>query len=686
LNIIKKEGIKMADIKSKNSFTELLKLFFNVLIVLTAMALDSALAFDSDFLLTQYDTSGRKFERREIGDKTVYFHQRMIGNAIVENDFIVYKFDSSTHKLLSKNVHWRSDLSEQGMYLTPSLSLINREEAESTVEGDVEFSDLYIISPDSDAYPIEPTPENPCWVVRSTVDGMSTVTIIDAVTGEKLGNGVPPPTPQGFSFSGNVKWGTCDGAWTSWYTNAREWFETMGYPTEALKWPKKETVKEHIQGTETVMFYELAHGTSMSFTSGCSTGNYFDTIYAVEVSEWISNYPKMPFTFLGSCGGMCDTGTNTFSHEFRKGSKEDTATVGYCDMSNSPCSSCWVNSVRWQDALFRYMSEGDTVKEAFDKALTDYPMCAPLNDRPCMRFAGDENFAVVPVVTRTGEPNPDPDPNPNPSLIDSRISLRVRTAQSSPRFDIISPVSLDDRFEDKDFTIFKPMHIYSAADINDQGVLDLDTYLVSYLIKEVKKSCSDDAPQNQLRSCTIEEDCGGITRQTRYCQKTPPFEKLTTIKVKNQLGEIFVDNLKPNLLLVPSAMDLNISVSPLSPVDSDYYKCYIVTESKGTGRFERQQVSVLDQFIEDQIGTAKVFDVIRPTKLCTPVTLNVFGTPNPIINPEENLMCYIVRPSFAQDKHDRVSNLHTNNKLGPLELDTIREEELCLPSQITFTP
>jgi hypothetical protein len=39
------------------------------------------------------------------------------------------------------------------------------------------------------------------------------------------------------------------------------------------------------------------------------------------------------------------------------------------------------------------MNNGDTVKEAFDKALADYPMCA--SDPSCMRFAGDENFRVV---------------------------------------------------------------------------------------------------------------------------------------------------------------------------------------------------------------------------------------------------------------------------------------------------
>jgi hypothetical protein len=64
-------------------------------------------------------------------------------------------------------------------------------------KGEIQFSELYIILPDSDVFPIEPTPINPCWAVRSIIDGMLTVTIIDAVTGENLGNGVPPPHPNG---------------------------------------------------------------------------------------------------------------------------------------------------------------------------------------------------------------------------------------------------------------------------------------------------------------------------------------------------------------------------------------------------------------------------------------------------------------------------------------------------------
>ncbi|GAH13281.1 unnamed protein product, partial [marine sediment metagenome] len=50
-----------------------------------------------------------------------------------------------------------------------------------------------IISPESDVFPIKPTPQNPCWIVRSIDNNKITVTIIDAINGKVLGYGVPPP-------------------------------------------------------------------------------------------------------------------------------------------------------------------------------------------------------------------------------------------------------------------------------------------------------------------------------------------------------------------------------------------------------------------------------------------------------------------------------------------------------------
>ena len=170
----------------------------------------------------------------------------------------------------------------------------------------------------------------------------------------------------------------------------------MGYPTEAVLYPNeaKVKVKSHIQSYETAMFYEVAHGGSDYFENDCS-GN---PTTATDIHNWIKGYPKMPFTFIHSCGGMCDTGAGTLSYEFRKGSTEDTVTVGTC-LGDPECSNCSI--LKWQDRLFYYMNQGLTVKEAFDEACEDCDNSTQgVNCTACVRFAGDPNFKVVPVVER----------------------------------------------------------------------------------------------------------------------------------------------------------------------------------------------------------------------------------------------------------------------------------------------
>ena len=156
-------------------------------ITVTAETNESWVIASDDELLGKYEKSDKKFKRCEIGDMIVYWHQRMIDDAIVEFDYIRYEFDKNTEELIEKDVHWRDDLPEQ---LPP---IISSEQAESMIRGQVLSTKLYYISPESNVFPIKPTPKNPCWVVRSSDDTIMTITIIDATEGKILGYGVPPP-------------------------------------------------------------------------------------------------------------------------------------------------------------------------------------------------------------------------------------------------------------------------------------------------------------------------------------------------------------------------------------------------------------------------------------------------------------------------------------------------------------
>jgi hypothetical protein len=349
----------------------------------------------TDDFLAPYEDGTRSFREVEINERlVVYYHMRTLGEAHVEKDFIVYQFDRRTGELLDKKTHWRDDLPGS----LPEYS-ISREEALATVEGDPHWAQLCIISPESDVYPIDPTPENPCWVVRSKVEGELIVSVIDAVDGSLLGYGLPPPYTA-FSMTGPT--GTvpvCGGGWDDFYENAYAWFDSMGYITEAVYQPRLDKVQSHVQSVTTSLFYEIAHGGSYEFTIGCSDAGMPISLTSGGLGMMIADSPKMPFAFIASCGGLCETGEGTFSYEFRKGSVESTATVGYCHMDAIECSACWEQALGWQTTLFRNMKSGGSVAFAFDRASAAYPMCA---EPECMRFAGDPDFAVVPLVSRTG--------------------------------------------------------------------------------------------------------------------------------------------------------------------------------------------------------------------------------------------------------------------------------------------
>jgi hypothetical protein len=347
-----------------------------------------ACASDHD-LLRGLEPAERQFQEYEVGDKVVYFYQRMLDGAIIEKDFISYQFDSKTGALLAKKEHWREDLPEH----LPETE-VTREQVEAKIGGEIESVRLFILSPRSAVFPIRPAPENPCWVVRSIAAGQVTLTVIDAVTGDRLGHGVPPPY-NAYSLAGPA---SCDlgQIYTPWSENAASWFNTMGYDTDIDSLPTYEEIKAHVRSDSTALFYELAHGGWSGIQINCEGG--CTLLWAFRVGVWMDGRAKMPFAFIGSCSGLCETGPGTFSYEFRKGSVENTVTVGYC--FGDVCMTCWEWSIEWQTALFDYMSQGWTVKAAFDQAMADYPMCAADS---CVRFLGDETFKVVPVVRRDPE-------------------------------------------------------------------------------------------------------------------------------------------------------------------------------------------------------------------------------------------------------------------------------------------
>lgn len=230
----------------------------------------------------------------------------------------------------------------------------------------------------------------------------------------------------------------------------------------------------------------------------------------------------------------------------------------------------------------------------------------------------------------------------NNNILDHFLFYNVRITRGTPDFEP-REVTLTDQFFDRSYDVLAPKVLGNPADKNDEGIFSPETHLLGYNIS--------------LR-CPEAADCPGR-------------ERVRGILVTNQFGEITLDTRAAALLMVPSAKDLDDPVLPFEDPNIDHLKCYRVRESRGSAGFEPREVFVTDQFEQP-----KWFQVLRPAKLCTPVDKNGEG----ILDAERHLLCYEVRPAEGEPPHDRLRGIHVNNQFGPLQLNTRREKELCLPS------
>jgi hypothetical protein len=236
----------------------------------------------------------------------------------------------------------------------------------------------------------------------------------------------------------------------------------------------------------------------------------------------------------------------------------------------------------------------------------------------------------------TGTLNPD-------SCLDDFNCYKVKPTSGTPRFVALPGISLVDQFETVTATALKPKMLCPPANKNNEGLIDTATHLESYQIRQ-----------------------------------TPRHVRRTHVKVSNQLGDLFVDTVKADTLLVPTAKDLLANPAPpnSSSIQVDHYKCYRIRVSAGTLPFPTPTtVSVEDQFE----SPPKLLSLKRPRHLCNPVDKNGEG----IKNPGVHLLCYQSAPARGERKHVRRIGLYVNNQFGPLRLDTVKEGEFCIPSEKT---
>jgi YVTN family beta-propeller protein len=230
---------------------------------------------------------------------------------------------------------------------------------------------------------------------------------------------------------------------------------------------------------------------------------------------------------------------------------------------------------------------------------------------------------------------------------DHFLCYKAKTTERTPKFEP-RDVTLADQFETGRFKVEKPASLCAPAEKNDEGIGDTDTHLESYKIKPAEDEDDEDHEEEP--------------------------EPRTRVLVENQFGQLLVDILKPERLLVPSLKNRTEPVELPQPFDPpvDHFKCYKVELSEESEFPEGIQVTLDDQFT----ASPKLFDVKKPTRLCAPVDKNDEG----IKKPDRHLMCYQVKPARGEPKHEKIRGIYVNNQFGPEQLDVEKEEELCVPS------
>lgn len=154
------------------------------------------------------------------------------------------------------------------------------------------------------------------------------------------------------------------------------------------------------------------------------------------------------------------------------------------------------------------------------------------------------------------------------------------------------------------------------------------------------------------------------------------------IVAKNQFSDrILLETRKVDRIMVPASMSLGGSVDALADGSADAMSCYRLKRR----RRYRGSVGLQDAFIADQLGEYKRFAVREPRRLCSPAELASDSGEAGIVNAENHLLCYRIRSMRHQPRHLPVWGIDVNSLLGPAVLETTKERELCVPTEVLST-
>jgi cysteine-rich repeat protein len=221
--------------------------------------------------------------------------------------------------------------------------------------------------------------------------------------------------------------------------------------------------------------------------------------------------------------------------------------------------------------------------------------------------------------------------------VNHHLCYRTRRTPGSAAFVPVMPVGLANAFEGGIFGVMRHRSLCTPVDKNNEGMVDPALHLNSYTL--------------------------------RHLAGAPP-SPLLGLEMRDQFGTLTVDLRARERFLVPAHKTLGGPATPPAIGSADHLTCYRMRRVPGTpGLPPGLVVTARDQF------QTLTLEIRKPRWLCLPTDKNGEG----VVHPSTHLMCYSVGVLSAP--HARVLGLiNTADQFGPLRLDTVVPQELCLPS------
>jgi hypothetical protein len=192
-------------------------------------------------------------------------------------------------------------------------------------------------------------------------------------------------------------------------------------------------------------------------------------------------------------------------------------------------------------------------------------------------------------------------------------------------------VELSNQFQSRRVELVRAEQFCNAVDKNGEGILDPSAHLTCYKVGR---------PVSVVRPKVISTD---------------------------QFGELELNVRKRRTQLCVPSQEIGVPADKKIAVDPslDHFELYTAATAPGTTRFEKREVDLEDQFLDETVKLKK------PVRLGVPTNKDGEG----ITDPSTHLTCYSLKaPRF--EKRD----VEVENQFGQFRLTVKKPNMLCVPS------